>query len=112
MSSYGVENKGEVKIFTKRYKELTDRLDAQFYWEDMDFENCVKLSSVAKVSGGKRLPKGSSYSKSKTAFRYLRVGDIDWNGNLDYHNFEYLSEELYQILKNYEIHEGDLMLAM
>jgi len=111
MSAFQAKNHS-LKIFTKRHKELSGRFDAQFYWENMNFDNCIKLSTVAKVSGGKRLPKGYDYSKDKTSYRYLRIGDIDRNGNLDYENFEYLSEDLFGILEHYEINTGDLMLAI
>ncbi|MEA1956369.1 MAG: restriction endonuclease subunit S, partial [Campylobacterota bacterium] len=92
--------------------DLEDRLDAQFYWEDMDFANCIKLSKIAKVSGGKRLPKGFDYSKDNTNYRYLRIGNINWDSTLDYDNFKYISEELYMKLKHYEIHNNDLLLAI
>jgi len=100
------------KIFLLRYSDLEDRLDAQFYWEDMDFSNCIKLSKIAKVSGGKRLPKGFDYSKEITPYRYLRIGNINWDSTLDYDNFKYVSEELYTKLKHYEIHNNDLLLAI
>ncbi len=100
------------KIFLLHHSDLGDRLDAQFYWEDMDFSNCIKLSKIAKVSGGKRLPKGFDYSKDITNYRYLRIGNINWDSTLDYDNFKYVSEELYTKLKHYEIHNNDLLLAI
>lgn len=100
------------KIFLLSHSDLEDRLDAQFYWEDMDFSNCIKLSKIAKVSGGKRLPKGFDYSKEITPYRYLRIGNINWDSSLDYDNFKYVSEELYTKLKHYEIHNNDLLLAI
>lgn len=101
-----------LKIFIQSFREITNRYDAQFYWENMNFDNCIKLSKIAKVSGGKRLPKGFDYSKGITSFRYLRVGDINWDSTLNYNNFEYLSEELFYILKSYEILKGELMVAI
>ena len=57
--------------------EITLRLDAQFYAESFDFKNFVKLGDFVKVKGGKRIPKGLSYSDIETDFWYLRVDDID-----------------------------------
>ncbi len=34
-----------------------------FIGENMNFDNCIKLSKIARVSGGKCLPKGFDYSK-------------------------------------------------
>jgi len=102
----------EKKIFLINHSELEDRFDAPFYWEDMDFSNCIKLSKIAKVSGGKRLPKGFDYSKETTRYRYLRIGNINWDSTLKYDKFKYISEELYTILNHYEIHKDDLLLAI
>lgn len=100
------------KVFLTKWSKLEDRFDAQFYWANINFDNCIKLSKIAKVSGGKRLPKGFDYSKEKTEYRYLRIGNISWDGTLDYDNFNYISKELYDILKNYEIKNGDILLAI
>jgi len=102
----------ENKIFLINHSQLEDRFDVPFYQENMDFTNCIKLSKIAKVSGGKRLPKGFDYSKETTQYRYLRIGNIKWDSTLEYSNFKYLSEELYNILNNYEIHNDDLLLAI
>jgi len=100
------------KIFLIKNSQVEDRFDAQYYWENMDFTNCIKLSKIAKVSGGKRLPKGFDYSKEITQYRYLRIGNIKWDSTLEYDNFKYISEELYTILKHYEINNNDLLLAI
>ena len=102
----------EKKIFLINHSKLEDRFDAQFYWEDMDFTNCIKLSKIAKVSGGKRLPKGFDYSKEITQYRYLRIGNIKWDSTLEYNKFKYISEELYNILEHYKIQNDDLLLAI
>ena len=102
----------ENKIFILKYSDLEDRLDAQFYWEDIDFSNCIKLSRIAKVSGGKRLPKGFDYSKEITNYRYLRIGNINWDSTLEYDKFKYISKGLYTKLKHYEIHDNELLLAI
>lgn len=105
-------NVSSVKIFTKSFSELSDRYDAQFYWANLNFENCIKLSEVARVSGGKRLPKGFDYSSSVTNYRYLRVGDINWDSTLNYSGFKYIAEDLFRLLKSYAISNGDLMIAI
>ena len=90
------------KIFLVDFSKLEDRLDAQFYWENFNFDNCIKLSKISKVSGGKRLPKGLDYSKEQTNYRYLRVGNIDWEGNLAYNDFKYLSNKFIEIMITFE----------
>lgn len=100
------------KVFTKLFSEISNRYDAQFYWANINFDNCIKLSKIARVSGGKRLPKGFDYSNTITNFRYLRVGDINWDSTLNYNDFKYISEELFYILKRYMISNGELMIAI
>ena len=102
----------KAKIFFLNRSELTERFDAPFYKEKFHFENYVKVSKIAKVSGGKRLPLGYDFSNEKTKNRYLRVGDVNWDGSLNYENFKYLSDEVYAILKRYEIFKDELLIAI
>ena len=87
------------KIFLVRFSELDERLDAQFYRKHFDFQSYEKLSSVAKVNGGKRIPLGKDYSIEPTAFLYLRVTDIQDDGFVDFSKLRYIDEETYQVLK-------------
>lgn len=95
-----------------RKGELENRLDSLFYIDRIDYSKFIKLSKIAKISGGKRLPLGHEFSTVSTKYRYLRVGDIDWNGNLDYQNFNYLLEETYRTLSRYEIFDNELLIAI
>ena len=100
------------RIFLKSSNNLSDRFDAQFYWKEMNFDNCIKLSKIAKVSGGKRLPKGSDYSNEKTNYRYLRISDVSWNGQLNFEGLRYISKNLFDFLKRYEIKKNELLLTI
>lgn len=100
------------KAFLVNRSELIERFDSVFYKEKLDFSSCIKLSKIARVSGGKRLPLGFDYSLEKTNFRYLRVGDINWDGTLNYFDFKFISSELFNILKHYKISENEILLAI
>lgn len=112
MKEFTLNEDLSTRIFLKNFSKISDRFDAQFYWEDMNFDNCIKLSKIAKVSGGKRLPKESDYSNEKTGYRYLRIGDIDWNGQLNFKNFKNINEKTFKNLKRYEVKKNDLLLAI
>jgi hypothetical protein len=43
----------------------------------------VTLSSIVKIKGGKRIPKGMHYSNEETGYKYLRVDDINESGEVD-----------------------------
>lgn len=100
------------KIFFINRSELEDRYDATFYKEGFDFSNFIRLSQIAKVSGGKRLPKGLDFSNEPTEFRYLRVGDVNWDGTLNYTSFRYLSKKVFYLLKRYEIFKNNILIAI
>ncbi|MFT4757830.1 MAG: type I restriction enzyme S subunit [Vicingaceae bacterium] len=100
------------RIYVVKRSKLDNRFDSVFYQEDIDYTKCIKLSKIAYVSGGKRLPKGYDYSPTPTKFRYLRIGNVSWGGELNYNDFKYLSEELFNILQRYEIKNKELLLAI
>lgn len=86
----------------------TQRLDAPFFDGDIIKEKYMPLSKYVEIKGGKRVPKGESFSQTPTNYLYLRLTDIEDFNNLDYTKLPYLSEEVYQKLKRYEIKEGEL----
>lgn len=100
------------KAFITYRSEMNERFDSIFYKEKFDFNDCIKISKIARVSGGKRLPKGYYYSTEKSNYRYVRVGDINWDGTLKYNNFKYISSELFNILKHYKIDHNEILLAI
>ena len=50
------------KIFIVNRSAIDNRLDAQYYSANLDLSGFVKLSSVAIVKGGKRIPKKIIYN--------------------------------------------------
>lgn len=100
------------KIFIVNRSEIEGRLDAQYYNKDLDFSGFIKLSSVAIVKGGKRIPKGYGYSEDITPYYYLRVADMDSDTQVDVNNLMNISEDVFKILEKYEITEGGLAISI
>ena len=100
------------KIFIVNRSEIEGRLDAQYYNENLDFSGFIKLSSVAVVKGGKRIPKGYGYSEDTTPYYYLRVADMDSDTQVDVNNLMSISEDVFKILEKYEITEGELAISI
>ena len=69
------------------------------------------LGEVAKVKGGKRLPKGTKWSLIPTDFPYIRVSDIK-NGRIDENSLVFVPEEIRPIIKNYTVNSGDLLISI
>ena len=103
-------NKG--KIFIVNRSSIDNRLDAQYYRANLDLSGFVKLSSVAIIKGGKRIPKGYGYSDEATPYHYLRVADMDSDAQVDVNKLMNISEEVFNILERYEITEGELAISI
>jgi len=73
--------------------------------------NIVSIKDIAKIKGGKRLPKGEQYSKIQTKYPYLRIVDFK-NGTVDTRNLEYLKTETYEKIKNYFISSSDTYITI
>lgn len=100
------------KIFIVNRSTIDNRLDAQYYSANLDLSGFVKLSSVAIVKGGKRIPKGYGYSTEQTPYHYLRVADMDSDAPVDINNLMNISNEVFDILERYEINEGELAISI
>lgn len=100
------------KIFIVKRSSIDNRLDAQYYSANLDLSGFVKLSSVAIVKGGKRIPKGYGYSDDATPYHYLRVADMDSDVPVDINSLMNISDEVFNILERYEITEGELAISI
>lgn len=100
------------KIFIVNRSSIDNRLDAQYYSANLDLSGFVKLSSVAIVKGGKRIPKGYGYSDDATPYHYLRVADMDSDVPVDVNSLMNISDEVFNILGRYEITEGELAISI
>ena len=100
------------KIFIVQRSEIEGRLDAQYYKMSIHIPNSVKLSSFASVKGGKRIPKGYSYSEEQTPYYYLRVADMDNDNELSLESLKFIDEEVFNKLKRYEIKKNELAISI
>jgi restriction endonuclease S subunit len=88
------------------------RLDVYFHKVNSVYQDFVPLSKYVNVKGGKRIPKGMSFSEKKTDYLYLRISDIDDFERINYTKFKYIDNDVYTILKRYEIAENDLAISI
>lgn len=100
------------KIFLVKRSELEGRLDAQYYNTSISIPHNIKLSSFAIVKGGKRIPKGYSYSDAVTPYYYLRVADMGADADINYAELKCIDDKVYNILKKYEIKENELAISI
>jgi len=71
----------------------------------------ARLSQIASVKGGKRLPRGSKYAEGKTAHPYIRVTDFH-DGSVSTVDLKYLDEETHERLRRYTIASSDVYISI
>ena len=69
------------------------------------------LSSLCKIKGGKRIPRGRTFSKERTPHIYIRVSDMK-NNTIITTDLKYIDDDVYQTIKNYTISSSDLYLTI
>lgn len=69
------------------------------------------LSQIAKIKGGKRLPKGEKFADKKTSFPYIRVVDFK-NYSIDFSDLHYIDEKTEKKIKNYKIYQNEIFLSI
>jgi type I restriction enzyme, S subunit len=70
-----------------------------------------EIGDIAKVKGGKRLPKGHNVIDQITAHPYLRVRDFTDRG-LSRDDIKYIDEETFQAVSNYTITSDDIYISI
>ena len=70
-----------------------------------------RVSQVMDVKGGKRIPLGNSWMKTVTKHIYIRVTDMK-NGTIIDRDLRYISDDVYEKIKNYTISKNDLYITV
>ncbi len=71
----------------------------------------VRLGEVCDVKGGKRLPKGKTFSNIKTNYPYIRVVDFK-NGSIELGNMKYIDESVFNEISRYIIRKDDVYISI
>ena len=71
----------------------------------------VKISNIADVKGGKRLPKGHNLADFRTPYPYIRVVDFK-NMSIDLANVKFLLPETYKAIERYTISSNDVYISI
>ena len=93
-------------------KELFESCVNETYANLSLTEKQCHISDIAKIKGGKRVPKGYKLISQKTAHPYIRVADFDDYGSVDLSDIHYITEDIYQQISNYTISVKDLYISI
>lgn len=88
------------------------RIDVAYYKNNIRGKNFVPLSKYVDIKGGKRIPKGKSFSSENTDYLYLRLSDIEDFDCIDYDALKNISEELFNTLKRYEVKNEQIVFSI
>ena len=71
----------------------------------------MKLRDIAKVSGGKRLPKGETLQDEANGHPYIRVADMGI-GVVDTKNLKFVPENVVPSIEAYRIYKGEIYISV
>ncbi len=71
----------------------------------------AQIGNIAVIRGGKRLPKGVSFSAVKTPYVYIRVTDMK-DQTVSMHDLQYLDDATHRLLHRYTIDSTDLYVVI
>jgi type I restriction enzyme S subunit len=95
----------------KRTKPLPPITDDETPYDLPDGWVWCRLGFIGDVRGGKRIPKGMSFSKYPTAHIYIRVTDMK-NGTISDQNICYIGEDVFQQISRYTISKDDVYITI
>lgn len=72
----------------------------------------VPLSTISKIKGGKRLPKGKKLQIEPTSYPYIRVSDFTDFGTIDEKSIQYITEEVHSEISRYTISSDDVYVSI
>jgi type I restriction enzyme S subunit len=71
----------------------------------------ASLGSIARIGGGKRIPKGMNYSEKVTPHVYLRVADLK-RLTVDESGLKYIDTRVHREIRNYTISADDIYISV
>ena len=72
----------------------------------------MTVDQVAKVKGGKRVPKGKSLTDRETSHPYIKVSDMTTSGSISTDDIQYVPEDVFPTIRNYRIFKDDIYISV
>ncbi len=105
-----------IDIKKKQIETLDELIKSQFVEMFGDIKNnkynweISELQKYFDVKGGKRIPKGMSYSDAPTKHVYLRATDMK-NATIIDDDIKYINEDVFKKIKRYTVETGEIYLT-
>ena len=102
-------------IYNLHYEKFADGtvkcIEDEIPFELPDGWAWTRIGNVAIVKGGKRVPKGMTFSSAPTQHAYVRVTDMK-NHTVNLSDLKYIDEAVFSEIKNYTIAKNDLYITI
>lgn len=95
----------------KKEKPLPEIAEEEIPFEIPESWEWVRLGEIVSVYGGKRIPAGTKLTEEDTGHKYIRVADMK-DGSVKIDDIKYISEEIYQKIKQYYITSNDVYITV
>lgn len=86
-------------------------LDESFS-ESLSLGDPKTVDQVCDIRGGKRVPKGYKFETEPTSYRYATVTSFGTDGSINVENTNFISSNIFDSLKRYEIKPGDIYISI
>jgi type I restriction enzyme S subunit len=100
---------GEIK--KSEIKKLYASSITSIFFSDKDTK-VIEIKEIAKIKGGKRLPKGEKLTSEVTKFPYIRVKDFTKEGSINEDSIKYISEDVKKKISRYTISVEDVYISI
>ena len=116
----------EGKIKRDKHESVIFRRDNSYYEKTGGIERCIddelpfeipkswewtRLSTIAKVLGGKRIPSGRKLTAENTGHVYIRVSDMK-DGTVIQNGLLYVPEDIFNSISKYIIKKEDVFITV
>ena len=114
------------KIKRDKHESVIFRRDNSYYERVDGIERCIddeipfeipeswewcRLSTIAKVLGGKRIPAGRKLTTENTGYTYIRVSDMK-DGTIDKNGLLYVPKDIFPCISRYIIKKEDVFITV
>ena len=104
--------KGEDNLHYEKFQDETVKcIEDEIPFEVPKGWEWCRVRNIAFVKGGKRLPKGMTFSDIVTNHAYIRVTDMK-NRSINTIGLKYISDEVFSAIKIYTISKDDLYITI
>jgi len=95
----------------KKEKPLPEIAEAEIPFEVPDSWKWVRLGSIVRILGGKRIPAGRSLTQEDTGHKYIRVSDMK-DRTVQTDGLLYVPEDIYPSISQYIINKEDIYITV